>query len=266
MRSLLQAKQRSSLSGESLFCPFPTLEAENMVPRRGELTLIAAAPGGGKSALTLNWVMRGLPGTVVNRGIYVSADTDPITQYRRAAQIHSGYSDGFIKEQMAENPDWVDQVVKEGTRHIVFDFTGYPDADTFRDLIMAYLEVWGDYPEFIVVDNVKNVRLGDESRSNEADELEGVCEFLQLIARETNAAVIALAHVTGTHEAGDAPIPLSGLRSKISKTPELILTMFRDSEYTYVSSVKNRGGRSDSTGKFWVALKTDLGRMAYSTE
>ena len=95
------------------------------------------------------------------------------------------------------------------------------------------------------------------------DEFRGLGEasfFLLNIARDTGAAVIALHHVGGEHEGGGAPIPLSGLRGKVSKLPALILTLHR-ADGMRVSVVKNRSGKSDPSGNYGVSLRADLARM-----
>lgn len=263
MESLSQGKRKVGLSGEPTFSPFAQLEMEGIHFRRGQLSLVAAAPGGQKSSLTLFWLLRGQKLAAVNRCLIFSADTDAATQYKRAAQVITGYSGEHVDRMMEEDPDTLDAKVRAGSAHISWCFDSYPDADVIKDHINAYLEVWGDYPEIMLFDNAKNVRLGDESRSGEFDELEGTMEFLQLLARQTNAAVIALHHVTGTHENGDKPIPLSGVRGKVTKTPEMVLTLFKDAGHLYITPVKNRDGRADSSGGFWIPVVSNLDRMSY---
>ena len=263
MLSLSQGKRKVGDSGQPIFNPFPQLEKEGIHFRRSQLSLVAAAPGGQKSSFTLFWLLRGQNLQALNRCLVFSADTDAAVQYKRAAQIVTGFSGEHIDQWMDERPDELDQKVREGTRHVAWSFLNYPDADDIRDQLMAYLEVWGDWPEVLLFDNLKNVRLGDTTRANEADELEGTMEFLQLIARETGAAVIALHHVTGTHEDGDKAIPLSGIRGKVSKTPETILTLWKDASYLYVTPVKNRDGKADSSGHVWIPVQADLSRMSY---
>lgn len=264
MKSLSQGKKQVGHSGEAICNPFPQLASEGVHLRRGQLHLIAAAPGIGKSALILYWAMVGENRKKVDRVLYLSADSDPAVQYKRAAQVASGYSNEFISEQLRSAPEWVDQVVTQGTAHMRFDFDSYPDADHILNQVNAYLEIYGVYPDLIIMDNAKNVRLGDDSRTGEFDELEGTMEFLQQVARETNSAVVTLHHVTGTYEDGDRAVPLSGIRGKVTKTPETILTLFRGYGQTFVVPVKNRDGKADSAGGVVIALQSDLSRMHYA--
>lgn len=197
------------------------------------------------------------------RTLYLSGDTDAAVQFKRLASMATGYSGDYVALQMEHHPEELDEIVRSATSHLCFDFNPYPNGDEVLDQVNAYVEVHGVYPDLIVMDNLRNLRMGDASRSGEFDELEGNAEFLQLLARETNAAVVTLSHVTGYFEAGDQPIPLSGVRGKISKVPEAVYTLHRAPGFTFLSPVKNRDGSGDSSGRFWVSLTSDLARMAY---
>jgi hypothetical protein len=113
----------------------------------------------------------------------------------------------------------------------------------------------------IVVDNFKNLFAGG---GGEFEALEGNCEFLHELAKETGAAVIALHHVTGENEDGTKPIPMSGLRGKISKTPAVIWTLHRTPSHLNISPVKNRNGKANASGAWTLPILADLGRMQYA--
>ena len=55
--------------------------------------------------------------------------------------------------------------------------------------------------------------------------------------------------------------PPMDLRGKVSKTPELIYTMYRSGEYLNVSVVKNRSGRAFADGSNAIRIPVDLSRM-----
>lgn len=137
-----------------------------------------------------------------------------------------------------------------------FNYKASPSLDDIETSIAAYEEVYGDYPSLIVVDNVTNVR--SEMSSDDGDPfsgLEGLMDYLHEMARETQACVIGLHHVTGAYNDGKSPIPLSGVKGQISRVPELILTLHKRPGNDFmpdtlcVAAVKNRGGKSDASGK-----------------
>lgn len=143
-----------------------------------------------------------------------------------------------------------------------FNYKASPSLDDIETSIAAYEEVYGDYPSLIVVDNVTNVR--SEMSSDDGDPfsgLEGLMDYLHEMARETQACVIGLHHVTGAYNDGKSPIPLSGVKGQISRVPELILTLHKNDGNDFmpdslrVSAVKNRGGKSDASGKDFAELE-----------
>ena len=126
----------------------------------------------------------------------------------------------------------------------------------------AYLELHGEFPEVIVMDNLKD--LADDQDADEFRALEDAVMFLKDLARDAGAAVLTLHHVGGAFEDSTQAIPLSGLRGKVSKTPALIFTMHRPSDDELrVSVVKNRSGKADASGRFWVPVGINLSRMEF---
>ena len=78
--------------------------------------------------------------------------------------------------------------------------------------------------------------------------------------------VTGLHHVTGPYNDADKPIPLSGVKGQIARVPELVLTLHRVSEgfgpdSLNVSTVKNRGGKSDASGQDYAALEFEGSTM-----
>ena len=71
-------------------------------------------------------------------------------------------------------------------------------------------------------------------------------------------------HVVGSAEDGISPIPLSGLRGKVSKTPAVVWTLYRTPSHLNISPVKNRNGKADASGAWSLPILADLGRMQYA--
>ena len=127
-----------------------------------------------------------------------------------------------------------------------------------------YYEVFGCYPFLCAVDNITNV---DTGGAGDAESftfgLEGMCEYLSDMARQTEAHVMALHHVTGEWSDGLKPIPLSGVKGKIGRVPSLILTIHREADEAgmnrvlNVSPVKNREGFADASGHTFARLELD---------
>lgn len=228
------------------------------------MTLIAAGPGTGKSMLIQAWLQRGDDRGNKNTVFYQSADSDSFTMNKRAAAIASGYTQDDVEDMYNQgNHAGLDAQVDAATAHMWFDYRSSPTDEDILLEMEAYLAVHGDYPEVIVMDNLKNLSAGEAE--GEFQLLEQNCEFLHDLARDTNAAVITLHHVAGEqNENGMIPIPLTGVRGRVTKTPEVVLTLHRTPTHTNISPVKNRNGQAQASGLWFMQLATDLSRGEYT--
>ncbi|WP_186315747.1 DnaB-like helicase C-terminal domain-containing protein [Catellatospora sichuanensis] len=255
MLTLTRAKHTKGAAGEPIPTVFQTLAAESVHVRRGQFTLIAAAPGVGKSVFALSLVLKAeVP------SFYFSADTDAFTMYLRAGAMFTGYRTVDIEHAVEhKNTQQIDALLEKKS-HCRFDFSGSIEIDMLEEELKAYAATYGEWPHVIVIDNLSNMRLDDAPEGYQA--LEAACDYLHELARETGAAVIALHHVTGTFDDGITAVPLSGLRGKVSKVPEMVLTLHRDASVgtdemgtMYVTPVKNRTGKADPSGSWSLPLK-----------
>lgn len=258
MLSLTQGRRKTADQGTPIPTPFKSFGYNGIHFRRGGLSLVAAAPGGGKSAFVQNLVQRGNDEGHVVPSIYFSADSDATTMFTRSAAIATGYEMDEVERLMKEGGhEMLEERVRVASGHVQYSFQSTLDFDYIEEELEAYATVHGDWPKIMVFDNLMNIDSGFE------DEFRGLGEasfFMLNLARDTGAAVIALHHVGGEHEGGGKPIPLSGLRGKVSKLPSLILTLHR-AEGMSVSVVKNRSGKANPSGDFGVRLHADLARM-----
>lgn len=240
--------------------PWPNLAQSGAVFRKGQLGLVAAGPGTGKSAMLQTLAQVGNGEGYKLPALYVSADTDANTFFKRAAAIATGYRMSDIEHMIASGVDsGIEAIVTEDTRHMRANFSSSLSDQDLLDEIDAYAESHGSYPELLVIDNLTNIYV--EGFDDERQGTQATCTLLHDIARETNSAVIALHHVTGIYEGEPKPVPLSGLINKVSKTPEVIFTLHRNGQMLGVSVVKNRNGKANASGADVIPLPIDLERM-----
>jgi replicative DNA helicase len=251
MYTPLQSLYIKGHAGDPLPTVFESLDAKGSRFLRGQLCLVCAGPGTGKSAFVLTYALKaGIP------TLYFSADSDAFTQLSRSLSILTGCS----MEQAAKavrDGDLGDAAEALAGIPIRFNYSASPTLDQIETSMMSYEEVYGDFPALVVIDNVTNVRGGGED-DDPFSGLESLMDYLHGMARTTSACVIGLHHVTGTYNDADKAIPLSGVKGQISRVPEMILTLHRVAddfaEELRVSTVKNRGGKSDPSGADYVPL------------
>lgn len=216
---------------------------------RGQLCLVCAGPGVGKSAFILSYALQARVPTM-----YFSADSDAFTQASRSVAMLTGWS----VDRAATTVRGGDLGEAAGIFEdmpIRFAYSASPTLDEIEDHLKAYQQTYGALPHLIVIDNITNCDL-ESTQENASVSLEDLMDYLHKLARDTGAMVIGLHHVTGEFNDGDKPIPLSGVKNQIGRVPELIITLHRKKDLSelgpdtlYVSTVKNRSGKSDPSGQ-----------------
>lgn len=232
---------------------WPSFSARHVEFRKGEVTFIAGEPGSGKSSLALALAVRSAVPT-----LYLAADTTRYTTNVRLASMLTGVDQHRIEQIMLDNPEWSSQVLSQA-RHITFDDNSAPTIGYIEEVFEAYGELWGQYPELIVLDNAGDVvGQGD----NDMAWLAALPRIARDWAQKCEAAMVVLHHTREQNHHGICP-PLSFLRGKIGAAPSLVLTV--NSHHTpglmAVSPVKHRHGKPDKDGSDPVWLAYDPASM-----
>ncbi|WP_244431605.1 AAA family ATPase [Segniliparus rugosus] len=249
------------MAGDPLPTVFESLEGQGVRLLRGQFALVCAGPGCGKSVFALTYaITSGVP------TLYVSADSDPFTQASRLLSIVSGrdleQSASTVRSMRRGDP--AERLMRVPIR---FMYDAAPSLGRIEQVLLAYEECYGHYPSLIVVDNVTNIRTDTaEEGGDPYAGLEYLADQLHVLARETKACVVGLHHVTGEFNNSDKPVPLNGVKSQVTRVPELVLTMHKHEPIPgvvslRVSPVKNRNGKADPTGRTFAELDYD-GRFA----
>lgn len=262
MFTLTQSQRVRGSSGQPLPVIYRGLAKLGIVFRRGELCLLCAGPGTGKSALVLSYALKAKVAC-----LYFSADSNAFSQLTRSIAILTGSVMSEAAQLVLDGG--LDRVRADLAGHpIRLDYEANPTLDDIELGVQAYEEVYGHFPTLIVIDNVTNVRHDAVDEGGEYAGLEGLMDWLHGMARQTQACVIALHHVTAMHNDGAQPIPLSGVKGQISRVPEMVLTLHKrdgdafNPDVLCVSPVKNRGGDPDPTGHTYAELAFDGARMS----
>lgn len=211
---------------------------------RGQLCMIAGPPGGGKTTAAL--IM------AINMGVptlYFSADSDETTMAGRAASALTRHSYSAVRETQARGlyEEEYGEAVGKLPLRFVFD-PSEPSMDDISKALQAHVELWGEHPHLIVIDNLMNMR--SESGGNEWQEMRTTVKNLHWLARKTKACIWLLHHTSeGDSQWITSAPPRSAIQGKLAQLPELILTLANYEGYLYMAVVKNRHGASDPLAK-----------------
>lgn len=223
--------------------------------RRGQLVMVAGISGAGKSTWT-QWLLTRMG----VRTLYGSADMDPWDATVNVAAMMTGHTKDAIEKAMQEGHDAYYLDVLDGSRmHFFFDST--PSLDDLVAELDAYVEVWDEWPEVVVVDNLVNV----EDSGEYAGKMHILSE-LHSLAHSTGITVFILHHALESQQRDVTKPPAKkDIDSKVNHYPELILTIALDqvNELFRIACVKQRGGPADATGGTFTTLKADPSRCQY---
>ena len=252
MRTLHRSVRRPDKSGIPIVHGLKGLGSAGVEIRRGELTMIAAAPGQGKSSFALA-VALSCDAPV----LYISADTNGRTQSIRALSMLTGRRQDDMDVALDTNNDWCSAELRRAG-HIRWSFESSPTLDEIEEELLAFIEAHGEPPALLVVDNASDVTL--EGNGDEWAVLRELMRSLKWMARHYDTAVLALHHTSETFKGNPCP-PRSSVQGKVNAVPALILTLASTQGWLAVCPVKNRTGWADPSGERVVMFEFDPERM-----
>jgi hypothetical protein len=217
--------------------------------------MIAGIPNSGKSAFCLWWAAAlNLP------TLYFSADTsahDTLTRLlshttqTNRRDIIADLDDDDIGQVMEQQ---YSDTLKGSNLQFVFD--GSLTLKQVTAELNAYVEIFDEWPEVIVVDNLINVEgTGDHEGQS------GILSELHYLTRLTGASVFVLHHCSESN--GQDPLkapPQSAIQNKVSHYLDLIITVAMNSLTGdfQAAAVKVRNGQNDPKAQRPYSLYADM--------
>ena len=230
------------------------LAAKQIKFRRGQVCMVAAAPNAGKSMFALIYAVKAKVPT-----LFFSADTDTTTVMLRAGAHITGHNQVNVEQRLSSDNHYYDNAF-DRLKHIKWVFDSSPSLDDIELEIKAYVELYGQAPELIVIDNLMNVAAETD---NEWAGLRAIMMELHDMARKTEACVLVLHHVSEQSEYGSPTEPPArrAIHGKVSQLPALILTLGYNPTQgeLKLAAVKNRFGPHAADGKDYATLYVNYG-------
>jgi predicted ATP-dependent serine protease len=252
MRTLARAVGSKDIGGEPLPHIFRTFEANKVVIRRAEISMIAGTPGAGKSTLALALALRSKVPT-----LYVSADTNAHTMAMRLLSMITGKPQSDAELLLNDDVAGSRKIINEASGHIFWSFESAPTLADIDQEVLAFEELWGCAPTLIVVDNLMDIA---NDGGEEFAGMRSTIKELKYLARDTNAAVLVLHHTKESY-VGNPCQPRSALQGMVAQLPALICTVGTNAPgYIAVAPVKNRYGKADPSGDtaFWLQFNPEI--------
>jgi hypothetical protein len=221
--------------------------------------MVAAAPNAGKSMFALIYAIKaGVP------TLFFSADTDTTTVMMRAAAHSSGHNQTTVEQALSADSHYYDKHFDK-LKHIKWVFDSSPSLDDIELEIRSYVELYGEAPELIIIDNLMNVAAETD---NEWAGLRAIMMELHDMARKTEACVLVLHHVSEQSEYGSPTKPPArrAIHGKVSQLPALILTLGYDpyNAELNIAAVKNRFGPHTADASDYAILNVNYGSCQIS--
>lgn len=252
MLNLARAWSGTTTKAEPLPDVWKALKDNSIRFRRGQLCMVAAAPNAGKSMFALIYAIKAQVPT-----LFFSADTDVSTVMIRAAAHLTGHQQVTVESNLTITSAYYEKYM-EKIGHIQWVFDSSPSLDDIELEVKAYQELNGVSPKLIIVDNLMNVAAETD---NEWAGLRAIMMELHDLARNTEACVLVLHHVSEASEYGDGTMPPArrAIQGKVSQLPSLQLTLGYDpfGKTLKIAAVKNRFGPNSADGKTYVQLSAN---------
>jgi replicative DNA helicase len=227
--------------------------------QRGELTVIAARPAMGKTALALNMALNAAQSG--KKVYFMSLEMSRSQLTQRLLAISSEIPATSIKKAMLRDDQYetMGQVIAENLTTLTMTIADVPGADIAKIKMLARKMKNQDMVDIIFLDYLQLIN-GSAKNRNESREqtVSKVSATLKEIARELDIPVVALSQLNRrVEENSDKRPTLGSLRESgaIEQDADVVMLLYRDdyynkddSEYPGVLEIdvaKNRTGNTD---------------------
>ena len=255
MRWAAEVTQQSwTPTASGILTPIPFRKMSRIMrPHGGNVGVVIAAPGVGKTTFLLNWAVKSGA-----RTMYLSPDTSPQDLTSQLGALASGSPRKEVEDRLLSSASWRREYGRHIARefpNLVLDFTASPSMTSIDEKVDALTELWAATPQIVVIDTASNIEMKDSS-----DNAEWTKVWLSSveIARKYNLFVVLAHHVKQGAAAGGrvAPQMNDGLWG-CDKFAEFVIGLHTPGPKLMAATIrKNRSGPKDVP----IQFVTDLSR------
>lgn len=264
MKTLDRALTGWAGKGRRIEIPFRGVQ-ELVDFRTGDLAVLAAAPGGGKSLTALNWAWR-----ATYPALYLAQDS-PRSVLKRLTALALNRKVADIREEDAEY--WGQMIRDLDKRETLVVSTGANTVDLIGAKVDALTEWLMEPPHIIFVDNLFDLKVGGAAYMENSFYAQVLPELKQL-AIEKDVGIVVMHHVTRSGESGKAhglgtePLRMTDLLFAGEREARHVWSVYRgwDNRRLFFQILKQQDGRADPAGSLRIGLtwSPEEGRL-YST-
>lgn len=245
------------------------LYAKGVDFRESQLWMMTGRPKAGKSFaaqwLASEWAKAAKEMGQECRGIYFFMDGTPFTAAVRQAAWVTGHPTKDIAAALdGPGQAFYEDALDEVAQDITFVYDKKPELPDIMQSVEAYVELWDEYPRWMIFDNLRNLAGGDEGHEAKKFAL----SELQTLAYQTGANIGVLHHAS---ESGvrdySRPPRVGDTEDKVTQYPEMVLTVAKDpnsDRFMIAVGAQRDGGASDPSAEHPVTLWCDLGRVSFT--
>lgn len=205
--------------------------------QQGDLIICAARPSMGKTAITVNWLLKSVQSDPHVMSSYFPAETGDESILKRSVAILGSLPVNCMRNPMkylSENQKEIYNKTMSKLTHMNINIDDTGDIREIRQIARERTRKYPNHKHLFIIDHLGHLFDGNVYQSRNL-EYESYCKQLKAVAKDFNVSVILLSQLSRGVEQRENKRPMnSDLRDSgsIEQIADIIMMLYRDSYYT----------------------------------